>query len=297
MGNSGKFELSGVGVVNATPVDANGRMNEAEYRRHVRHLADSGIGFLQPAAATGQALSTSEEELRQLLEWTLDEVGDRVAVTAYTGRDGTEETIRLTKMAADVGVHCAYIIQPYFSRPDAEGLYQHYAAVAERVDIPLVFYNNPDRAGVPIPISVMQRLADQYDQFVGLKQADLLAFADSFSALSGKLQVMPKSEKEMIFGYSLGSTAVLTFAGNIVPNELVDIHRNWANGNLDAARKTYLEVLELFNIIHIEPVPGAIKHMLNKMGWDFGPPRLPGHTLSADSAKRVEDVLSRLRLI
>ena len=288
------FRLHGVGVVNATPLTPSGEVDEQEYRRHLRFLADSGIGYLQPAAATGQALATSESELSRILEWSLDEVGDQMAITAYTGRDSTEETIRLTRLAADIGVHCAFLIQPYFSRPDAEGLYRHYAAVAESVDIPLVFYNNPDRAGVPIPIPVMERLANDYENFVGLKQADLLAFADSYQVLSNRIQVMPKSEKEMMFGFSLGSTAVLTFAGNIVPAELVEIHRNFAEGNLEAARKLYLDVLPLFNAIHVEPVPGAVKHMLNRMGWDFGVPRLPGHELSAGSARAVDDVLAAL---
>lgn len=294
MSSNEPFRLHGIGVVNATPLTASGEIDEAEYRRHLRFLAQAGISFLQPAAATGQALQTSESELARLLEWSVDEVGDQMAISAYTGRDSTEETIRLTKLAASVGADCAYIIQPFFSQPDAEGLYRHYAAVAEAVDIPLVFYNNPDRAGVPIPIPVMERLVDRYDNFVGLKQANLLAFADSYRALSGRIQVMPKSEKEMLFGFALGSTAVLTFAGNMVPAELVEIHRSFEGGDLDAGRKLYLDVLPLINAIHVEPVPGAVKHMLNRMGWSFGAPRLPGHELSKDNARAVDEVLAEL---
>jgi len=287
-----EFLLRGVGVVNATPTRADGSVDEAEYRRHVRFLADSGVGFIQPAAATGQALTLTEQEFAHILEWSVDEIGDRVAVTAYTGRDGTAETVRLTKMAKDIGCTYAYIIQPYFSRPDAEGLFRHYATVADAVDLPIVIYNNPDRAGVPVPIPVMVRLAERCPNIVGLKQSDLNAFADSYRALSPRLHVMPKSEKEAIFGLALGSRAILGFSGNVIPAELVQIHRLWEAGDHQGARDIYLRFLPVMNAVHIEPVPGAVKWMLNAMGWNFGAPRLPGHELSDAHAREVGAILA-----
>lgn len=289
---SKQFELYGVGVVNATPLTADGHINEGEYRRHVRFLADEGISYIQPAAATGQALSTSDDEYRRLLEMSVDEVGDRLAVTAYSGRDSTEETIRLTKEAAAIGARCAFIIQPYFSRPDAEGVYRHYASIAEAVDLPLVIYNNPDRAGIPMPVSVLTRIAENYPQYVGLKQSNMDDLADSMLNLSQHLHVMPKSEKEMLYGFTLGSKAVLTFVGNVAPRQLVSIWRSFMDGDVVTARSEYLRLLPLINAVHIEPVPGAIKYMLGILGWDFGPVRLPGYTLSEKNADIVSEVLA-----
>jgi 4-hydroxy-tetrahydrodipicolinate synthase len=288
------FELRGVGCVNATPTRADGSVNEAEYRRHIRWLADSGVAFIQPAAATGQALTLSETEIARILEWSVDEIGDRVFITAYSGRDATSETIHLTRLAKSIGCASAFIIQPYFSRPDPEGLFRHYAAVAEAVDLPIVIYNNPDRAGVPVPVSVMDRLVRQYDNIVGLKQSDLNAFADSFQVLSPRIHVMPKSEKEMLFGFALGSRAILTFGANVIPTELATIHRLWEAGDLAAAQELYLRFVPLMNAIHIEPVPNAVKWMLNAMGWDFGLPRLPGHQLSELHQAEVGDILGRV---
>lgn len=289
-----KFDLRGVGCVNATPTRPDGSVNETEYRRHIRWLADSGITFIQPAAATGQALTLTEAEMTKILEWSVDEVGDRVAVTAYSGRDGTAETIRLTKLAKTIGCSSAFIIQPYFSRPDPEGLFRHYAAIAEAVDLPIVIYNNPDRAGVPIPISVMERLVDRYENVVGLKQSDLNAFVDSHRALSPRIHVFPKSEKEMLLGFSLGSRAILTFGANVIPAELAEIHRRWEAGDHSGAREIHRRFLPLMNAIHVEPVPGAVKWMLNAMGWSFGAPRLPGHELSDGHAQEVGELLVNL---
>lgn len=288
------YEVRGVGCVNATPTRPDGSVDEREYRRHIRWLADSGVSFIQPAAATGQALTLSEAEVTKILEWSVDEVGDRVAVTAYSGRDGTAETVRLTRLAKSIGCASAFIIQPYFSRPDPEGLFRHYAAIAESVDLPIVIYNNPDRAGVPIPIPVMQRLVERYDNIVGLKQSDLNAFADSYRALSHRIHVMPKSEKEMLFGFALGSRGILTFGANVIPAEIVDIQRRWESGDLAGAREVYLRFLPIMNAIHIEPVPGAVKWMLNLMGWSFGTPRSPGHVLSEAHQAEVGEILARL---
>lgn len=294
---SKRFELRGIGVVNASPLTDFGDLDEKEYRRHVKFLADSGISYIQPAAATGQSLETSDEEFVSLLEWSVDEVGDRLCVTAYTGRDSTAETIRMTKLAERAGASCAFIIQPFFSAPDAEGIFRHYAAVAEAVELPLVIYNNPSRAGVSISIDVMERLVAAYPNYVGLKQSDLSQFADSYSRLSDAIHVMPKSEREMLYGFVLGSEAVLTFAGNLVPAELVEIYNAFQVGDIEAARKTYFELLPIFNAIHMEPVPGVIKHVLNQSGWRFGEPRLPGHPLLPDTSIAVDRIVAAMKRI
>ncbi len=292
------LEIKGIGVVNATPLTADNKLNEKEYRRHIQWLAEKGIGFIQPVAATGQAMQTSEEEYKRILEITVEELKNKVLVTAYSGRPGTADTIRLTKLAQDIGCDAAYIIQPFFTLPGPEGLYQHYKAVAEAVpDFPIVFYNNPARAGVNIPQDVMVRLVSEHKNFVGLKQSDLNAVSDNFKALSDKITVWPKSEKELLTGLTMGSPGILTFAGNIVPGELVEVVNSWKRGDLDRAREIYFKILDLINIIHIEPVPGAIKYMLNQMGWDFGEPRLPIPPLSKASMEPVDRVLKALGLI
>ena len=292
------LEIRGIGVVNATPLTADNKTNEKEYRRHIRWLAEKGIGFIQPVAATGQAMQTTEEEYKRILEITVDELKGKVLITAYSGRPGTDDTIRLTKQARDIGCDAAYIIQPFFTLPDAEGIYRHYKAVAEAVpDFPLVFYNNTARAGVDIPQHVMVRLVSEHKNFVGIKQSDLNAVADNFGALSDKITVWPKSEKEILTGLAMGSPGILTFAGNIVPGELVEILNAWNVGNLDKAREVFFRILDLINIIHIEPVPGPIKYMLNRMGFDFGDPRLPIHTVSEANGKKIDGVLEALGII
>jgi 4-hydroxy-tetrahydrodipicolinate synthase len=292
------LEITGIGVINATPLAPDNRLNEAEYRRHIRWLAQKGIRFVHPVAATGQAMQTTEEEYKRILEITVEELRGKVLVMAYSGRPGTEDTIRLTQIARDIGCDCAYLIQPFYTRPDAEGIYRHYRAVARAVPgFPLVLYNNPDRAGVETPQDVVVRLVSEFDNFVGLKQGNLNAFLDNSGALRGKIPVWPKSEKEMLVGLAHGAPGALTFAGNIIPGELVAIVDAWNRGELQRAREIYFRFLPLMNLIHIEPVPGPIKYMLNRTGFAFGNCRLPIHEVSEDNARKIDRVLEELQLV
>ena len=292
------LEIKGIGVVNATPYSEDNKLNEPEYRRHIKWMADNGLGFIQPAAATGQAMQTTDEEYKRILELTVDELKGKVIITAYSGRPGTDDTIRLTKLAKDIGCDAAYIIQPFFTRPDPEGIYLHYSTIAQAVpNFPLVFYNNTSRAGVNIPIDIMSRLVNEFDNFIGLKQSDINQAADSYGALRDKIMVWPKCETEILYALAMGSPGVITFAANIVPRECVDILNFWNNGELEKARELYFKLLPLFNMIHIESLPGPTKYMLNKMGWNFGKPRLPIHEVSEESAHKLDTLMKELKLI
>lgn len=289
------IDLSGIGVVNATSLHGDGSFDEDTYRRHLDWMVANGVRFVQPAAATGQAMALSLAEWKQIVEVTVGHLKGRCLVTAYTGRDSTEETVALTRLSRDLGVDCAYVIQPFFSRPDAEGLYRHYRAVADAVpDLPIVFYNNPGRAGVNLPIPVMARLAGECGNFVGLKQSNLEELAPSFARLSDRMVVWGKSELELLYSLSLGAPGSLTFAGNIIPGPLVRIVDLWNKGDAGAARSLFKRYTPLMQAIHLEPVPGCIKYMLKRLGWEFGPSRLPGHEVSAETAREIDRVMEAL---
>ena len=117
------YEVDGIGAVNPTPQNADGSVNEEEYHRHISWLTDNGIRFIQPAAATGQSMQTTREERRRLIEISVEEIGDRAFVTAYAGRPDPRDTIEMIQIAQDAGAHLVFLIHPFFSTPDQEGLY------------------------------------------------------------------------------------------------------------------------------------------------------------------------------
>jgi 4-hydroxy-tetrahydrodipicolinate synthase len=290
-------ELRGIGVVNATPLTPDGKLNVPEYRRHVRWLIDNGVGFLHPHAATGQGPLSTMNEYRQVLEITVEEANGQALVAAYSGRASTEETIDATRVAKEAGADATFIIQPWYSRPDDRGLYLHYKAVAEAVDIPIVIYNNPNRAGLSIPISVIQRLANDTKSIIGLKQSDLSAVVDSFGALRDVISVSPYGDAEILWGLAMGAKWSISYAANVIPAPMVRLFDAWTMGNLAEARRIFYRYLPLIRATHFEPLPSVIKYMLNSTGWSFGRPRLPIAEVSEATARVVDGLLMKAELM
>ena len=166
--------IRGIGVVMATPLDEQGAVIEDEFRRHLRWLIESGVGYVQPSAATGQVMQTGDEEYTRLLQIAVEECeGTETLVTAYPGRADTAHTIELTRRAQEIGVDAYFLVQPLFTKPDERGMHAHYRAVIDAAPgFPVVLYNNPDRTSISLTLDVIGRLANECDDVVGLKQAD-----------------------------------------------------------------------------------------------------------------------------
>ncbi len=291
------YELGGIGVVNPTPRNSDDTVNEEEYRRHISWMADNGIRFLQPCAGMGQYMEITREEYRRLLEISAEEIGDRVFITAYVAHPNPRQAIEMINIAEDVGAHAAFLMQPFFTKPDEEGVYLYFRAVAKETKLPLVLYNCPSRAGINMSVDLMDRITDEVPNFVGLKQTTFDEFPDAVRRLSGKFKVIPGAEDQMLFGFALGSPGVLTFAANVIPDRLVAVQTAWEVGDHEEAKAIWLECLPMFKIIHIEPVPNAVVYMLNRMGWKFGTQRIPAHEPSEEHKQKIDDVLRSLKLI
>lgn len=291
------IELRGIGVVNATPLTPSGDLDEEEYRRHIRWLIAHGVGFLQPHAATGQGALSSEDEYRSLLEITVAEARGKALVTAYSGRASTSETIKATQTAKDAGADAVFVIQPWYSRPEMRGLYMHFKTVADAVDIPIVIYNNPNRTGLSIPVDLIRRLTDACPNIVGLKQTDLAAVIDSYGTLRHRISVSPYGDAEILWGLAQGATWSVSYAANVIPAQMVQIFEAWRTGDQERARTLFYAYLPLIRATHYEPLPAAIKYMLNRMGWTFGAPRLPVAEVSAETARKIDSVLAQTGLL
>lgn len=278
--------VRGIGVVVATPLDDNGNVVEEEYRRHLQWLISSGVGYVQPSAATGQVMQTSDEEYERLLAIAVEECrGTSTLVSAYPGRPDTAHTIRLTQRAQELGADCYFLVQPLFSRPDAEGLYQHYRSVIDAAPgFPVVLYNNPDRTSVQLPLDVIERLTDEREDVIGLKQADPAQLIESYRRLGQRIPVWSRGEFDLLMVLAMGGPGSISFAGNVIAPELVQIYEFWGRGEIEAARELFYRCLPIIQACHWAPIPAAIKYMMTRRGWAVGEPRLP--ILNVDSAIR-----------
>lgn len=288
--------IRGIGVVVATPVDDQGKVVEEEYRRHLRWLIESGVAYVQPSAATGQVMQTSDEEYERLLAIAVEECsGTNTLVTAYPGRADTMHTIRLTKKAQELGADAQFLVQPLFSKPDAAGLYEHYRRVIESTPgLPVVLYNNPDRTSVQLPLDVIERLTDEYTDVIGLKQADPAQLVESYRRLGRRIPVWSRGEFDLLTVLALGGPGSISFSGNIIAPELVRIYELWSSGDTTAARELFYRCLPVIQGCHWAPIPGAIKYMMTKRGWKVGAPRLPILPVGDDLKARLDAALDEV---
>ncbi len=294
-----KVEVKGIGVVVATPLDENGKVNEEEFRRLLRWLIDSKVGYIQPSAATGQVMQTTDDEYRRLLKMTVEECrGSDTLVTAYPGRADTQNTIELTQYAAEIGADAAYLVQPLFSRPDAKGLYAHYKAILDSVpDFPIVMYNNPDRTAVHVPLDLVERLLEEYPQIVGLKQADPALLVESFRRFGHRIPVWSRGEFDLLTVMALGGNGSISFSGNMIAPQLVEMVRLWEAGDIKGAQDLYYDMLPVIMACHWGPIPSTIKYMMRKLGWNVGNPRLPIIDVDDELARRLDQVLQQTGLL
>lgn len=286
--------VRGVGVVVATPIDDAGNVVEEEYRRHLRWLIDSGVGYVQPSAATGQVMQTGDAEYVRLLEIAVEEcAGTQTLVTAYPGRADTAHTIELSKKARDIGADCSFLVQPLFTKPDAAGLLAHYASVIEATpELPVVLYNNPDRTSVQLPLDVIEKLTDEHESVIGLKQADPAQLVESFRRLGKRIPVWSRGEFDLLTVLALGGPGSISFSGNIIAPELVQVYELWNKDELTKARELFYTCLPVIQACHWAPIPAAIKHMMTLRGWAVGAPRMPVMPVSDDLAARLQAALS-----
>lgn len=285
--------IRGIGVVVATPIDDGGQVDEDEYRRHLRWLIENGVGYVQPSAATGQVMQTTDAEYERLLSIAVEECqGTETLVTAYPGRPDTAHTIRLTQLAREIGADAYFLVQPLFTRPDARGLYEHYRSVIEAVPgFPVVLYNNPDRTSVQLPLDVIEQLVHEREEVIGLKQGDLAQLIESYRRVGRVVPVWSRGEFDLLVVLAMGGPGSISFAGNIIAPELVEIYRRWGRGELEAARELFYRCLPVIMACHWAPIPAAIKYMMRKRDWRVGPPRMPIVDVDDATATRLDAAL------
>ncbi len=290
--------LEKIGVANATPITNNKNLNENEYRRHIKWMISKGIRWFHPTAVTGEGMAFGEKQYRRMLEICLEETGDVAKVMAYPAGGTTDETLKLTQTAKEVGAHGAIIMMtPYFCGSDHDGIYLHFSHIAESVsEFPIYLYNNPPRTGVNLPFDMVENLISKFDHIIGFKQVDLGLLSDTYNRFCERLQVMPGNEISLLMTMGLGCKSIISLFGNVIPEELTRIYDFFQKGEIEKARKEYFRIYPLFELLKLADPPSIVKYILKRLDWDFGEAFYPSHPLPDKKAHLVDQVLRNLNL-
>lgn len=282
--------FAGLSVAMITPF-RNGEVDYDAIRRLVDLQVEAGTTCLCPVGTTGESPTVSHEEHEWIIAAVIEAAAGRIKVMPGTGSNSTAEALRLTRFAARAGADAALVVAPYYNKPTQEGMYQHYRALAEAVDIPICVYNIPGRTGKNIEPETIIRMADlpniaMVKEATGsLDQASQILAATDLTLLSG-------DDSLTLPLMAVGGRGVISVVGNIVPGDLVAMIRAFEAGDLAEARRWHHNFFPLCrDMLSLATNPIPIKAAMKLLGRDTGELRLPMTPLSAEQEDRLRQTL------
>jgi 4-hydroxy-tetrahydrodipicolinate synthase len=272
-----------------------GAVDEAAFRRFVRWQLAQGSGGLVPCGTTGESPTLSHEEHMRVIDICLEETDGRVPVIAGAGSNSTSEAIALTRHAKEVGADAVLSVTGYYNKPSQEGIYRHYASIAEAVDIPIILYNIPARAIVEISVETMARLA-KIPNIIGVKDATAnLARPLRERAACGPDWVQLSGEDGTALAYMVqGTQGVISVTANVAPKLCADFQKACHAGDWAAALKLQQRLMPLHDALFCEPSPAPIKYAVSQLGFCTDEVRLPLMTATDPARARVRAAMEKV---
>jgi 4-hydroxy-tetrahydrodipicolinate synthase len=263
-------------------------------RENVRFQIENGVHGLVPLGTTGESPTIKEEERKLIIKTVVDEVNGKIPVIVGTGTYSTEEAVRLSKEAQDLGADGLLVVAPYYNKPTQEGLYLHFKAISEAVDLPIIVYNIPGRTGVNVEVQTLVRLS-QFDNIVAVKEAsgNLAQVMDIIEALGDRITVLSGDDNLTLPIMALGGKGVISVISNLLPKPLVELVESALKGDFKKAKELHYHLLPLFKAVFIETNPIPIKTMMNLVGMKAGSCRLPLCNMQPHNLEKVKKILSR----
>lgn len=261
------------------------------------HIAQ-GTNAIVPCGTTGESATLDYKEHYRVIDFTVKTVNKRVPVIAGTGANSTDETIEITKHAKKSGADAALLVSPYYNKPTQEGLYRHYKAVAEAVDIPIVLYNVPGRTAVNILPSTVARLAE-IKNIVAIKEAtgDMKQVSEVIRLCGDRITVISGDDFTTLPLLALGGKGAISVSANVAPKEVSRMCSLWMKGQHDKARAIHYKLEPLNAAMFIETNPIPVKTALAMMGRIQEEFRLPLCEMSPANREKLQKALQGLKLI
>ncbi len=279
-----------------TPFDSSGAVDHETAWDLARHLVDSGNDGIVVAGTTGESPTLDADEKVALFRAVVEAVGDRAVVIAGTGTYDTAESIHLTERAVDAGAAAVMAVTPYYSRPPQQGLFEHFTAIADASEVPVLLYNIPSRTGRRIEVETLIRLAE-HDKIVAVKDAvgDLGFTTDTVAACGDALAVYSGDDILTLPTMAVGGVGIVSVAAHIAGEQVAAMVAAAAGGDWDEALRLHLALAPLCRALFAEPNPMPVKGALEALWQPVGAPRSPLVTASPDVVNAVKEALAIAR--
>jgi 4-hydroxy-tetrahydrodipicolinate synthase len=291
-----KFRGAFVAIV--TPF-IDGKLDEQGLQDLIEFQIAGGTHGIVPCGTTGESATMSHAEHHRVVELTIKTVAGRVPVLAGTGSNSTSESIELTRAAKEAGADGVLMITPYYNKPSQEGLYQHFKAVAEAVDIPIILYNVPSRTAVNMLPETVARCA-AIPNIVGVKEAtaDLNQISQVIRLCPKDFAVMSGDDFTSMPTVMIGGTGVISVTSNVAPKDMAAMMNAALAGDIAKAQELHYKLLPLMQAMFIDTNPVPAKTALAMMGKiKSGLPRLPLYKMNEGNTEKLRKVLADCGLV
>ncbi|MEI5677516.1 MULTISPECIES: 4-hydroxy-tetrahydrodipicolinate synthase [unclassified Mesorhizobium] len=282
-----------------TPFEKSGRFDEKAFRAYVEWQIAEGTTGLVPVGTTGESPTLSHEEHRLVVKACVEVAKGRVPVVAGAGSNNTAEAVGLVEHAEKVGADAVLVVTPYYNRPTQRGLYAHFAAVAKSTSLPIIIYNIPPRSVIDMTPETMGRLAHDFKNIVGVKDATGKVERVSEQRITcGKDFIQLSGEDASALGFNAhGGVGAISVTSNVAPRLCAEFQEATLNGDKERAIELQDRLMPLHKAIFLEPGVSGAKYALSRLGKMENVLRSPLMTVEDATAEKIEAAMKHAGLL
>lgn len=287
-----KTVFKGCATAMVTPFNEKNEIHYEEVKKIVNFQIENGIKAIVVCGTTGEAATLSAEEKKSLIAYCVQEVSGRVPVIAGVGSNNTQSAIVNAKIAEKVGADALLIVTPFYNKTTQQGLIEHYKAIAENTNLPIILYNVPSRTGVDIKPETYLELS-KVKNIVATKEAsgDISKVLKIRSLCKDELGIYSGNDDQIIPFLSLGGLGVISVLSNIMPEYTSQMIQKYEEGKMEEASKMQIAINPLIEALFEEVNPIPIKAAMQIKGFECGKPRLPLIECSKDLKEKLKEYL------
>ena len=291
--------FKGAGVAIVTPFTQDDKVNFEELGKIIDFQIAGGTDAIIICGTTGESSTLTHDEHDACIKFAVEHTAGRVPVIAGTGSNSTAEAIRLSTHAQNNGADALLLVTPYYNKATQKGLIQHYTAIANSVDLPIILYNVPSRTGVNILPQTAVTLAKNVKNIVAIKEAsgNISQVAELAALADGCIDIYSGNDDQVVPLLSLGGVGVISVLSNVMPKLTHDMVMSYLNGDVKLSRQLQLSVMNLNKALFCEVNPIPVKEALNMMGWNAGAVRSPLCEMEPQHKELLRKELAAMNLI
>ena len=291
--------FKGAGVALVTPFHENESVNYEALENLIEMQIEGHTDAIIVCGTTGEPSTMTQEERISVIKFVVEKVNKRVPVIAGTGCNSTRNTVEASKRAEELGADGLLVVTPYYNKATQEGLYLHYKAISDAVNIPIIMYNVPSRTGVNILPQTAVRIAKECENVVAIKEASgNISQIATLAALSkGCIDIYSGNDDQIVPILSLGGIGVISVLSNIAPQDTHDMVMEYLEGDRNRSLELQLKYMDVVAALFCEVNPIPVKAALNLMGMNAGVMRMPLTEMSEKNKVVLEKTMREVELL